>query len=509
MSWHLYINKDRLTEQPTQSRRWVRHFYFALVMLLASTSRGSALDDDFKAQQLFRNVLEQVQQNYVSPVQAQPLVETAIGAMLATLDPESGYLAAGARLPSASFLAGDLPELGFNLSFEPQALIVVSVADNSPADRLGFQTGDRILTVNNSPIQESSLYQAMNNLRQSILAGPITLLVQRNERQVPMIVKIAKSTNPSINSRIGLKMVNFALAEEAARKPATAASAQSSIDKNSLAAAANSSSTGSQIAPIAVVRIPRFSDSTATELEAVLKQASTEAASVATKGSVSPASGGQFSGLILDLRSNPGGSTEGAIAASNLFIKSGLMTSLVPRNDLKPLETSGASPATVSGNATAINQIMEYNANSAKASSLVSKTLPIVILLDRGSSGATEIFAAALKDNHRAVIVGNRSFGQASFHKLIPLSNGGNLFLMVAKWRRPNGQMINDGGIVPDIVVSNPIPPLQGIEFGKPKDSSTNAPNTNSLPPEDSQMLRGLDAIRSMVVYANLMGGKK
>lgn len=513
MSWQLYISKDRVANHPSQSRRWSRNLSIAFVMLLASTSRGSALDDDYQSQQLFRNVLEQVQKNYVSPVEAQPLVETAIGAMLASLDPESGYLAAGASLPSASILAGDLPELGLNLSFEPQALIIVSVFDNSPAEKLGLQSGDRILAVNNTPVQESSLYQAMNNLRQSVSTGPVNLLVQRNERQVPMVVKIAKSATSTINSRIGLKMVGFAVTDVAVKKPTNADKEKASADKNSLAAAANSSSTGSQTAPIAVVRIPRFTDATASDLEAILKQASAEAASSATKGNLSPASGGQFSGLILDLRRNPGGSTDGAIAASNLFLKSGLITSLVPRTILKPAETDAASTAAASGNSpAATDSVIDYNAVATKASNLVSKTLPIVILLDRGSSGATEILAAALKDNHRAVIVGNRSFGQASFHKLIPLSNGGNLFLTVAKWRRPNGQMINDGGIMPDILVTNPTPPLQGTEIGRPKDAAAN-PTTKAAAAEtvaeDSQMQRGLDAIRSMVVYANLTSGKK
>ena len=523
MSWQLLISKqDRIANSGRASRswrrarRWARHLTFAMTLLLFSTSRGSAVDDDAQSQQLFRNVLEQVQKFYVAPVETQPLVETAIGAMLASLDPESGYLAAGAPLPSAAYLAGDLPELGLNLSFEPQTLLVVSVTDNGPADRLGFRTGDRILAVNNTPVQESSLYQAMNNLRQTLNAGPVTLLMQRTDRQIPLSVKIAKSANPTINNKISFKLVDFAIKEEPVKK---SASADTINDKNSLATAANSSSTGAQIAPIVVVRIPRFTEASATELEAVLKQASTAAAASTSKTQTASANTGQFSGLILDLRQNPGGSTDGAIAASNLFLKSGLITSLVPRNLLKPVNgsdsgvnTNAASASDSAASAPSSDTVVDYSANPSKSSALISKLLPIVVIVDRGTSGATEIFAAALKDNNRAVIVGNRSFGQASFHRLLPLSNGGNLFLTVAKWRRPNGQMINDGGIQPDILVNNPVPVLQGTEFGKTKDLPPAAPGKNSpieTVLEDSQMLRSLDAIRSMVVYANLSMGKK
>ncbi|MCX8502270.1 MAG: S41 family peptidase [Alphaproteobacteria bacterium] len=518
MSWQILVKKPHSSKNPPRPERgtgvrypWVRQFALTLIMLLASTSRGSALEDDYQAQQLFRTVLEQVQKNYVSEVEAKPLVETAISAMLASLDPESGYSPPGAPMPEVGTLAGDVPEVGLTLGFEPQTLVVVATADNSPAAKAGFETGDRILAINNSPIQDSSLYQAIANLRQSISADPVTLLVQRNERQFPISVKLAKAPVAPSAAKVSMRLLDFAPSAEPAPKPTNP---DGSNDKNSLAVAVTPTTTGAQTAPIAMVRIPRFTESTPTELESALKQASASAASkMAAKASSSNSNNGQFSGLIIDLRQNPGGNFEAAIAASNLFLKSGMISSLMPRNIVKTAgeATATATPATP---AQTIDGVLDYSANPAKATPLLAKTLPIVVLLDRGSSGATEIMAAALKDNHRAVLIGNRSAANASFHRTIPLSNGGKLFLTIARWQRPAGQLINDGGVQPDILVSNQPQPLQGVDLSKstkptPPTTTKPEPKPTSSETEDAQLLRAIDAIRSMVIYANLNNSKK
>ena len=522
MAWRFFISQPKMSKGTVQSqgatranKRWSRQIALVVLLLLASTSSGSALDDDYQSTQFFRSVLEQVQKNYVFEVEPRPLVEAAVNAMLASLDPESGYIAPGAPLPDVANLAGDLPEIGLNLGFEPQTLVVVSTFDNSQAEKLGFETGDRIVAINNSPIQETSLYQAITNLRQSINANPVTLLVQRGDRQLPVTVTITKASAAQTaaiqaSAKISMRLIDFASPEEPGTNP-----------NPNPAKAAEPNSAGGQTAAIAVIRIPHFSDSTPSEVETVLKQAAAAASRMAVKtsgsgsasASASGANGnlGSFSGLILDLRQNTSGNYDAAIATSNLFLKSGVITTLMPRSSGKPNDAAAATGATTAP-AQPGEAVVTFNANPAKASSLLPKSLPIVVLLDRGSSGATEVMAAALKDNQRAVIVGKKSYGSASFHRTIPLSNGGKLLLTVARWQRPNGQMINGVGIQPDILVSNPSQALQGIELGKGAKPSTPAKSDSKdspAKPEDTQLLRAIDALRSMVIYANLGTGKK
>ncbi len=135
-------------------------------------------------------------------------------------------------------------------------------------------------------------------------------------------------------------------------------------------------------------------------------------------------------GIILDLRGNPGGYMNEAIKAADLFLRSGIIVTSKGRNS-------------------SVNQ--EYRADGK-----VLCDLPLVILMDRGSASASEIFSGAMQDNARAVVVGEDSFGKSSIQKIFPLPDGSGIKLTIAKYMTPSGTNIDEEGIKPDVVVSNP-----------------------------------------------------
>ncbi len=135
-------------------------------------------------------------------------------------------------------------------------------------------------------------------------------------------------------------------------------------------------------------------------------------------------------GIVLDLRGNPGGYMSEAIKAADLFLRSGTIV-------------------TSKGKNSSLNQ--EYRADGK-----VLCGLPLVILMDRGSASASEIFSGAMQDNARAVVVGENSFGKSSIQKIFPLSDGSGIKLTIAKYMTPSGTNIDEEGIKPDVVVSNP-----------------------------------------------------
>jgi len=146
-------------------------------------------------------------------------------------------------------------------------------------------------------------------------------------------------------------------------------------------------------------------------------------------------------GIILDLRGNPGGYMNEAIKAADLFLRSGTIV-------------------TSKGKSSAANQ--EYRADGK-----VLSDLPLVILMDRGSASASEIFSGAMQDNARAVVVGENSFGKSSIQKILPLADASGIKLTIAKYMTPSGTNIDEEGIRPDVVVSNPVFVTQDLQKEK------------------------------------------
>jgi len=141
--------------------------------------------------------------------------------------------------------------------------------------------------------------------------------------------------------------------------------------------------------------------------------------------------GGRLSGLVLDLRKNPGGSLDEAVALSDLFLSEGQIVSQRGRNPRDSVYYQAESV---------------YRGDAAAG-------VPMIVLIDAGSASASEIVAGALQDQHRALIMGERSFGKGSVQTLLPLTRDSALKLTTARYYTPSGRSVQEGGIEPDIRV--------------------------------------------------------
>lgn len=165
------------------------------------------------------------------------------------------------------------------------------------------------------------------------------------------------------------------------------------------------------------VRLTRFSERTTEELKDALKDAAKE----------SKATGG-LKGIVLDLRNNPGGLLDQAVSVSDTFLDKGVIVSIKGRRD-------------------STDRVYEAKKQADDV------RVPMVVLVNAGSASASEIVAGALRDQKRALILGERSFGKGSVQNIIPLSDGSGLKLTVALYYTPNGSSIQAEGIVPDLEV--------------------------------------------------------
>ncbi|MBM3468572.1 MAG: S41 family peptidase [Alphaproteobacteria bacterium] len=200
---------------------------------------------------------------------------------------------------------------------------------------------------------------------------------------------------------------------------------------------------------IAYVRISSFNDQTTEKLTAALK-------------AISKSVGKDLHGLILDLRNNPGGMAEQAFSVASLFLDSGMITHHVKRRDAAYHQTF-----------------------KAKGKDLL-RGIPLAVLINKGSASASEIVAAALRDNHRAVLIGEKTFGKGSIQASYPLENYGGIKITIARFYTPKGEEIQGHGIQPDIFLSPP--PVAAPQIEHTKDAGS----------EDKEYQRAIDLLQGL-----------
>ncbi|KUK13836.1 MAG: S41 family peptidase [Synergistetes bacterium] len=179
---------------------------------------------------------------------------------------------------------------------------------------------------------------------------------------------------------------------------------------------------------IAYIRITYFNQNTTKELESALK-------SLSKKG---------FKGIILDLRNNPGGLLNEAVSVAKMFIDKGVIVS-----------TKGRYP---------------WHTVVYEADGTAIPYCPMVVLVNRGSASASEIVAGALQDHKRAKLVGVRTFGKGSVQTVIPFNDGSALHITIAYYYTPNGRLIHEKGLTPDIVVNQPEDSKKDVQLERAKD---------------------------------------
>lgn len=345
-------------------------FHFSVASAQDETSKQKN-EDTYRLLNLFGDVFERVRATYVEDITDQQLIESAITGMLTSLDPHSSYLNAKNFKDMQVQTRGKFGGLGMEVTMENGLVRVVSPIDDTPAHRSGVQAGDLISHLDGKAVQGLTLSQAVELMRGKV--GTDIKLTIRRGRAEPFDVTIVRAVIPirTVRSRVE--------------------------------------------GDIGYVRISSFSSPTGNGLKRAMEKINAEL-------------GDKMKGLVLDLRNNPGGLLDQAIAVSDAFMDRGEIVSTRTRDK---------------------QDHQRFNARKGD----LSKGKPIVVLVNGGSASASEIVAGALQDHKRAIVLGTKSFGKGSVQTIIPLGNNGAMRLTTALYYTPSGRSIQKVGIQPDIVV--------------------------------------------------------
>ncbi len=348
------------------------------VALIPATTAGLAQVDGRAGPEFAKlfAVYQRIKASYVEPVDDDKLIRGAIDGMLASLDPHSAYLDGSDLQRLETMIDGNYSGLGLSVVMDDGAVKVVSPFKGSPADKVGIKAGDYITHLDGQLIYGGDLDEAVAKMR-GPAGSTIRLTIFRTGREEPFDVTVTRGV-------IELEPVTHEL----------------------------------KAGNIGYISVNEFSrDVGADVLKAwtdLKKQAS-----------------GRMNGLVLDLRQNPGGSLDEAVALSDLFLDKGQIVSQRGR---------------------AKGESLVYEAESVYRGDM-AQNVPLVVLIDAGSASASEIVAGALQDQRRAVIMGERSFGKGSVQTLLPLGRTAALKLTTARYYTPSGHSVQEGGIEPDIQV--------------------------------------------------------
>jgi carboxyl-terminal processing protease len=323
----------------------------------------------------FLAVYRKVKSSYVDKVDDKQLMEGAIQGMLASLDPHSGFLDRTDFNSLRTQIDGEYGGLGLSVTMEDEAVKVIAPTKDTPADKAGIKSGDFITHLDGKLIVGGTLDEAVEAMR-GAPGTTIKLSIFRPGRDAPFDVTLTRAI-------IDLKPVRWEVKDR-----------------------------------IGVISVTGFSEQTGADV-------------VAAVAGIKKTLGGNPLGYIVDLRSNPGGILDEAVAVSDAFLTKGEIVSERGRdkNDINHWWAERAVPGDVTNGA------------------------PIIVLVDAGSASASEIVAGALQDNHRALVMGERSFGKGSVQNVLPLTRDTGLRLTVARYHLPSGRSVQEGGIKPDIRV--------------------------------------------------------
>ncbi|GAA4046962.1 S41 family peptidase [Parerythrobacter jejuensis] len=319
---------------------------------------------------------QRVKASYVEPVDDEKLIRGAIDGMLASLDPHSAYLDGGDLQRLETLIDGNYSGLGLSVVMEDGAVKVISPFRGSPAEQAGMKAGDFITHLDGELIYGGDLDEAVQRMR-GVAGSSIRLTVFRPGRDEPFDLTVTRGV-------IELEPVTHEL------KPGR----------------------------IGVITVNEFSRDVGADVLAAWQ-------------SIREKSAGRVNGLLLDLRSNPGGSLDEAVALSDLFLDKGRIVSQRGR---------------------ARGETILYDAETVFRGDIASD-VPMIVLIDAGSASASEIVAGALQDHRRALVMGERSFGKGSVQSLLPLGRDAALKLTTARYFTPAGKSVQEGGIKPDIAV--------------------------------------------------------
>ncbi|MEM1415038.1 MAG: S41 family peptidase [Myxococcota bacterium] len=348
----------------------------AIGLLLAPVAAHGEEESPFANLGVLARALVHVENSYVEPVDTEALVRGAIAGMVGTLDPHSVYLDPEAYRILQSDTAGRFAGVGVEIGVRDGWLVILGVFADGPASRAGLRTGDRFLAVDGRGARDLPIREAVRRMR-----GPpgtvVNVVIRREgvEEDLPFELTRAVIEVPPVDARLLPDGVLHA-------------------------------------------RVSAFQDGTTAQLEAALDAALAER----------EAAGSTLTGVLLDLRGNPGGLLREAVAMVDLFVAEGVIVATRGRGGRllreEPAHRRGTRP-----------------------------DWPMVVLVDGWAASASEIVAGALQDHRRALVVGTTSFGKGSVQNVIELPDGSAMKLTVARYTTPSGRYIQAQGVEPDVVV--------------------------------------------------------
>ncbi len=386
----------------------------------------------------FTDCLNIIEKNYVEEVPPEKLIEGAIKGMVSVLDPHSSYLTKEGYKEMQISTTGSFGGLGIEIGVRENLLMVISPIEGTPAFNAGIIPGDKIVKIDGKSTVDMGLEEAVNLLR-----GPkgtnVTITILREKLESPLDLTLTRAL-------IHIESVKGEILEPG----------------------------------YGYIKVRNFQVDTADDIRKGIEKI------------------GQIKGLVLDLRYNPGGLLDQAVAVSDIFLSDGMI-----------VYTDGRKP----------EEKTEYRARKDGS----FDDFPMVVLINGGSASAAEIVAGALQDNKRAVVVGVKSFGKASVQTIRPLNDGSALKLTVARYYTPSGRSIQATGIEPDIWVDQKVPEAEDAKAqtfirekdlkdhlepqGKVKTKTVNPTKkidespSNKLLQDDFQLKYGLDLLKSWQVF--------
>lgn len=351
-------------------------FAFGIALGAFKSNNVMAVVKTYDHLEVFADVLSLIETNYVDEVKPSVLVDGAINGMLRALDPHSSYMSPEMYKEMQAETEGEFGGIGIEITIKDDILTVVAPIEDTPAWRAGIKAGDRIVKVNGDSTFDMNLMEAVRKMR-GRKGEPVTITIIREGLDKPKdyeivrdIIKVTSVKSVMLPGKWGY------------------------------------------------IRIRSFSRDVATDLRKAINNFRQEG----------------FKGLVLDLRNDPGGLLNQAVAVSEQFLRRGELI----------VYTRGRMP----------NQNLEFSAKNTPK----DNSYPMVVLVNKGSASASEIVAGALQDLKRALIVGVQTFGKGSVQTIIPLKDHAGLRLTTARYYTPSGRQIQGVGIEPDIIVEQRAP---------------------------------------------------
>ena len=347
-------------------------FFICLVFFNVKAYSNTSSDKLYEKIDLFGEVLEKIKQEYVDEIDQADVMDSAINGVLQSLEPYSAYMSPELFKSMQTESAGEFGGLGIEIGMEAGVVKVIAPIADTPAEKAGIKSGDYIVRINNEQVQGKTLMEAVKLMR-----GPVGSSIELTVRR--------KGIKKSLTFKIQRQVIEV-----------------KSVESKILGDKKN----------IGYIKLKSFNENSDKQFIKKIKEYEKK----------------KLTGYIIDLRNNPGGLLNQAIAITDFFLEQGEIVSTKGRR---------------------ISETRKFFARTGDG----VKGKPVIVLINNGSASASEIFAGALKDHKRAIILGENSYGKGSVQSIIPLKNGGGMRLTISKYYLPSGKSISEVGVSPDILV--------------------------------------------------------